>query len=317
MCSVNHSPDILEGMRLLLKLMVPYFIFTLAADASLKDMEKLNGALAFVLLLHFPFVIETLLKWFGTLDLQRDIPRVQALSGGRVIFGTFMCLIFVLFYYKWKRMPRSGSRAMLVFSILAAVGVILSGTRIAWFALLIAFIALGGLKKARSIAVFSLIALMLILAFLPVLQQRTGISVADGRISFTGIGAGTAVHRFSVWTWLWEEKISRRIITGYGLGSTLGIVGPLGMDYPHNEYIRVTLELGLIGLVLFCVSFVYLSGYLFRKHRKTLILLPIAVFLIMCLADNTLSNYLENGAIFAFLLVYMEKTMADIDLSDA
>lgn len=320
LCAVSlvYTSDILEGIRFFAKLLVPYLVFMLARESTDIGLERMRRGFFIVALLHMPFVFETLFKWFGTIDPSRDIPRAMGLSGGRVIFGTFMVFIFVLLYYRPNRLSGRDRRIYLIGSMFALFAVFLSGARIAWLALLVSVLVLGVVKNWKVAFFIGIIFLIMIIMFHPLLQQRLGIVFSEGKITITGAGAGTASDRLITWkTVLSQGDRSHWIIWGHGLGSSKRLLAfARHFDYPHNEYIRILLEVGISGLFLFLFAFFYLSTSLVRKYKNKLLLLPIAVFLIMCLADNTLNNYFENGAIFAFLLVYIGRTTTGTDLSD-
>lgn len=306
--SFLYTNDLMEGMRFFAKLLVPYLIFAVTQLLPIERLERINQGFLLVALLHIPFIIEILIKWFGSLDLTGDIPRASGLSGGRVILGTFMTFAFILFLYR-KSIPNDRYRLMYtIFSFLAIFGIILSGARIAWLAVAFAAVSLGMLKSLRSVFLICLILVLLIILFQPLLQHRLGLKMMGGEIVVEGAGAGTASVRLSAWKKLWEENISQRIVFGNGLGSSKKLLAfTRAMDYPHNEYIRIVLEVGIIGLVLFCFSLIFLGIHLFKRCKNRLIFLPIAVFLILSLAENTLNNYFENGAMFAYLLAYISR----------
>ncbi|MFC2141477.1 O-antigen ligase family protein [Acidobacteriota bacterium] len=306
--SLCYTPDLLEGFRFFLKLLVPYFVYVLSKQVSHQSLERINRGFLLVVFLHMPFVFETLFKWLKQFDPSRDIPRAMGLSGGRVILGTFMVFAFVLFSYR-RSLSRDGHGWIyLAFSVMAVFAIILSGARIAWVALAIAALLLGLLKNIKVLALIGMILLILIILFQPLLEHRLGLEIKDGKIGMKGAGGGTAEHRFTTWKVLWERDISPNLLLGNGLGSSKKLLSFTNMDYPHNEYIRILLELGVVGFALFCFAFLYLSVFLLRKTKNLKILIPISVFLVLSLAGNTLNNYFENAAICAYLLAYIERT---------
>jgi len=93
-----YSPDYLEGIRLLAKLLVPLLVYSLANSISFKRLEKINNAFTLVILLHLLVVVFPLLKW---IESRSDfVYRASGMAGARVSFGEFMFLMSILFYYR-------------------------------------------------------------------------------------------------------------------------------------------------------------------------------------------------------------------------
>jgi len=315
--SLFYSSDLLEGIRFFSKLLVPLLIYLLARSVSFLNFKKLNQTIIYVVLLHIPFVFLTLFGWFKEASGKGDILRASGLSGGRVIFGTFMVFVLILFYFRSFILQKEPGRKSYVMILLAVLSIILSGARIAWVGLIISFIVLGIFKKFKNLVLIGIIALLLIAFFRPLLQQRIGLETVDGGLAFKGAGAGTVRHRILIWEWLFREKIPNDIFWGHGLGSSKKILSELpkagipALDYPHNEYIRLLLETGIIGVFLFLYSYFYIIFNFLKKFKNISYILPILTYLIFCLADNTLNNYFENGAMFAYLMAYLEKGFAN------
>lgn len=314
--TLSYTLDLTEGIRLFAKLLVPLLIYMVAKSVLYSNFEKINKAFIGVVFLHLPFVLLILMQWFKPFGGIGGIPRASGLSGGMIIFGTFMVFMFVLFYYRNLISQKETGKKNFLLILVCLLGVILSGSRIAWIGLLVAMFMLGVFKKVKSIIIVGILAVLLIAFFGPLLQHRIGVQMVEGKLIFGGYGAGPARHRLLIWNWLLQEKIPQRIFWGYGLGSTKNILSELPkagipmLDYPANEYIRLLLEGGIIGIFLFLGSFFYLALFFIRKYKNILFILPIVVYLIFCLADNTLNYYFENGALFAYTLVYLEKCFA-------
>ncbi|MHA1344386.1 MAG: hypothetical protein ACTSQG_10385, partial [Promethearchaeota archaeon] len=229
--SLYYSIDFLEGIRFFSKLLVPFLIYWTTKIVSCQKLEKINRWIMYVVFLHSLFSIPTLLRWLK-LDIGvSDIPRASGLCGGRVIFGTFMVFIFILFYYRKLILQKKNTKENLFIILLALIGVILSGTRIAWIGLVISMITMGMAKRVRGImiggvVIGGLIILMLIF-FKPLFKQRIGMQFIEGKFIYTGSGGGTVYHRVLVWKWLFKEKIYSHFLNGYGLGSSKKILSEL------------------------------------------------------------------------------------------
>ncbi len=314
--TLSYTLDIVEGVRLFAKLLVPLLIYSVAKSVSYLNFKKINKAFIGVIFLHLPFVFFTLVAWFKYTG-GGGISRTGGLSGAMVIFGTFMVFMFILFYYRNLILQKETGKKGYLPILISLLGVILSGTRAAWIGLLVAMFMLGVFKKVKNIIIIAILAMLLIVFFGSQLQQRMGIQTVGGKLVLGQVGGGgTLRHRLLIWEWLSQEKIPQRIFWGYGLGSTKNILSELPkagipmLDYPGNEYIRLLLEGGIIGIFLFCCSVFYMALFFIRKYKNILFILPIVVYLIFCLTGNTLNNYFTSGALFAYILVYFEKCFA-------
>ncbi len=304
-----YTSDTLEGIRLFSKLLVPLLIYSLAVSLPYLTLEKINKAFYFVLLLHFSFILPNWIEWFEPYSGIGDIVRASGLTGGRVIFGTFMLFMFILFYSRSLL-----SRKSLLPIFISLIGVVLSGARIAWLGLLIFVLLSGEFKKKRNIILALIFVLCVVFPLRHLLIQRVGIGYSEGKIVFYEPGFGTVQHRIQVWKWLIEEKIPHRFFLGYGLGSSQKILSeaPLPpMDYPHNEYLRLWLEAGIVGVILFCFAYFFMTIYFYKKQKSLLLVLPILVYIFLGIAENTLNNYFENGGVLAYSLVYLKKSLAE------
>lgn len=310
--TLSYTLDIVEGVRLFTKLLVPLLIYSVAKSVSYLNFKKINKAFICVIFLHLPFMLFTLVEWFKYTG-KGGIPRASGLIGAWVLLGTFMVFMFILFYYRNLISQKETGKKNFLLILVCLLGVILSGSRIAWIGLLVAMFMLGVFKKVKNIIIVGILAVLLVVFFGPLLQQRIGVQIVENKVVLVGAGGGTARHRLLIWEWLFEEKIPQRIFWGYGLGSTKNILSELPkagipkLDYPGNDYIRLLLEGGIIGIFLFFCSVFYMALFFIRKYKNILFILPIVVYLIFCLADNTLNYYFENGAMLAYVLVYLEK----------
>lgn len=311
--SILYTSDLLEGMRFGAKLIVPPLIYMVAKSISLPDFERINKAFIFVIFLHFLSSLPVLLQWFKPATYPGDIPRASGLTGARVIFGTFMLFIFILFYYRNLILRKGNIKRGYLPILISSFSIILSGARIAWIGMALAMVWLGLFKKMRSILIILVLTITLVALFQPLLWQRLGLQFKGEKLLLQEHGGGGTVrHRIIVWEWLFKEKIPRRVFAGYGLGSTRSILSSSPepkvslMDYPHNEYIRILLEEGVIGLSLFCFSYLYLALRFIKRYKRILYILPVIIYLTCCTVDNTLNNYFENGAVFSYILAYLE-----------
>jgi hypothetical protein len=132
----------------------------------------------------------------------------------------------------------------------------LSGSRMATLAILLEWLILPGYRHqmARLFATGAIAALAVGLFYTPLFQERfflegegTLADVADGEISGSG--------RFEAWPKLWKE-VARRPILGAGAHGSARIVNKVWQTsyHPHNDYLRILLEQGVVGLSFFLLG---------------------------------------------------------------
>lgn len=89
--------------------------------------------------------------------------------------------------------------------------------------------------------------------------------VADAKQEATVVFLNTS-GRIGVWSALLEEGISKAPLLGNGAGFAAEFVSEeFDWTHPHNEYIRIFADHGLIGLVLFCTSILSLGIHFVRR----------------------------------------------------
>lgn len=145
-------------------------------------------------------------------------------------------------------------------------------------------------------------------------------SAFQSRFFYTGSGTLTDVAqgkvdtsgRFEAWPAVWEEAW-RHPVLGSGIGSTHAFISRIWDDVNlvHCDFLRVGFELGLVGLVLFVVSFVWQTWELWRQTRTTsgltraafgAALMGMIVFWINATTDNPLGyNLWYMDPLFALI----------------
>ena len=102
--------------------------------------------------------------------------------------------------------------------------------------------------------------------------------------------------RETMWP-MYLEEASKNPIWGAG-GDACGRFISWGGHHPHNDYIRVFFDYGLVGLVLFCVPFGYCTWDLWRRCRRekdslvcdalSVSFCGMVMFLLLAITDNVI-----------------------------
>jgi O-antigen ligase len=99
---------------------------------------------------------------------------------------------------------------------------------------------------------------------------------------------------------LWEESIKsflKHPILGVGAGSSDIVMQSFNLNTPHNEFIRVLIEIGIIGLIMFLIYILLQFKSLFSNARENPV--PWAIFLFFILT-LILDNSLDYNIFFTF-----------------
>lgn len=205
----------------------------------------------------------------------------QALSGQEFfdgerwrVSGTFthpnmlaFYLVFVitltLFVFLTLRKETVQKYFYLLLSLPLITALILTYTRGAWVALLVV-IFLIGLARYRLFLISVLgLAFILYALFLP-FQER-----ASSLISFSA--SDSTVWRLDLWRDAWGYA-QNNLLLGTGPGTAPLVIAAnrppdLGSSEPHNDYIKVILETGLVGLAIYVTLIAALFWHLWRGFR--------------------------------------------------
>jgi hypothetical protein len=139
-----------------------------------------------------------------------------------------------------------------------------------------------------------------------------GIEARNENAVVYNVARGDVTHeiasgRFEAWTFTYEQaKVNLAFGRGVGAGPIVGDIpgSPHGFTAQHNEYIRMLLEVGIVGGVILLTTMVFALGSVIRRSpprvRADLVAGGIA-FALYSITENTLS---APPLAVAFLLVF-------------
>lgn len=176
----------------------------------------------------------------------------------------------------------------------------LGGSRIATFALLVVWAAcpLVGRLPAR-LAVLGVVAVLGLAIFFSDVFQERFFGEEGGGLSEVAAGDFDSGGRFETWPRIWQEA-REHLVLGHGVGESRGFVAQVwpGTDKPHNDYLRIIFEQGLVGLALFVgvvLAQIWALRQLLARHRGEVrtafgaAYLGLIVLLVVALTDNPIS----------------------------
>lgn len=317
------STELVDGLRLLLKLAFPFLVFTavLGAARSRDDLERLAtwtliGAAVIALVLNPLYVMA------GGYEVYADgRMRVRGIGVHENPFSFYLLAVLLLAF---ARYAVRGDRRMLLLCGVLGVWMVLTLTRITLLASMVglAGIALYGAVLAgnyRVLAGAALVGGAVAIALVPVALERTlGYVPTPGQL-FTLMTDPLQLYRSMNWQGrelLWPVILAAMLsspIFGLGLGSTGDI---LRANFPpemglvvHNEYLRLTAETGVVGGVLFMVAILaWFRGALragrLRDPRVREFAFPaiggILAWAVIAITDNAFDYYAQFTQFIAF-----------------
>ena len=182
------------------------------------------------------------------------------------IYGTFfhphayglyliflVVLTYVMLHIKQRFLNRSG---LLVLLLCCSLSLLWTYSRGAWIAVLVAAGLIALITRWRSsFAALGIVGLLAVL--LPQIPQR-----------FEDVTAPMSQGSFQWRVDLWKKMVSligSHSVLGYGLGSFYFYSEGWAA---HNDYLRLVFETGILGLVLYLLSFFSIGFFALRQARR-------------------------------------------------
>ena len=204
-----------------------------------------------------------------------------------------------------ERVKRIGLRVKwpIVGWLIGAIGLLLSLSRSGWLGLaaaVLVYLIFAADKKIRKIIFGAIVAIIIIVFAVPNLRWR---------VILPFYGEKSAVSRIS----LWRDGLSGvkdAPILGLGLNGFAKDYGYLNTDpnldthnFPHNIFLDLWVETGLIGLISLIGLITYYI-YTGLKNRRDIFALGVALFLIAIIFQGLVDNpYFKNDLALVFWIV--------------
>lgn len=314
---------------------VIYMISTLmwAVDYELALQKAYEITLVFIvtITIHITtlFVRDDLLKdyfWlsiflfsiiFGFIAIQGadETSRTQALGGGPNVFGRNMGLfVFSSLYFIQKGFNKYIG---FIFVFLGIILTIASGSRGAMLSLLIGGLAYFLIKRIKMIQLFKIITVLIIfciLCYVSMLTTSIGqkvTNVINERIIYLTIEEQYDANRMTIYKSAMELGHDAPF-----LGSGLSAFKATGLGvYPHNIFLEIFTEGGLVGLTLLLLSLVLFFIYLI-KYNDWLDAATVSATIMLLMATQVSGDLYDSRGLFILLVlcslaVSMPKKMPD------
>lgn len=318
------SIDRLEGARLFLKLAYPFLTFLVVIGlANTPERLQTLAKLTLLSLVLYALIINPIfVAYVGTdVDYHGNV-RVRGLNG--VNAWAFYCTAMLMI-----TMTRGFSRRNIWYFWLSAVLVMwiaLTQSRIAALAAVMGIIIIGVLtaltSQNRKALPVSLIAVGVVTTvFVPFVMQRSlGFIPGPGELLHMITDPAYLYRSINwegrqvIWALLWGGFLASPV-WGLGLGSATGLMrsyfGEGGVAVPHNEYMRLLTDTGVIGLLLFAIAMgvwlvaaIRMSRHAHREVREYAIAaaaLAVA-WIVIAITDNAIDYYNNLSQYLGFLM---------------
>lgn len=295
--SINPTGSLIEWLRILSILSLYLLGFILIKNSD--DFKKLIYIIIFSTLIPGIFAFNQFLTEGGMTIIDEGITnRIFGTFAHPNLFAYYLIiplalLIFLMFKNEFKE--KVDYFPLLFFTPIFTL-LLLTYTRGAWLSFLIVILIFGALKYRKLLA-GAILVLILIYFVFPPLHNRVN--------DLFYLKPGSSI------TWrinLWKDSLrysQERIIAGYGIGTANQVIlekrgQEMGSPDPHNDYLKILLEGGLLGIisylaVILSLIFTLLRGFVksesvFGKNLYLLFLGITVALYIMSFADNILRN---------------------------
>ena len=323
--SIGVSNYFQESMAGLIKLLTVWFLFAFAYNSVDKEDDAIRIIDSLILSSVVPLAFGFYEAITGNYDilLDSEVDRIASVFVTGNDYGIFLTFLTAVCAIRLSRVnSRNVQRAVLVILLMVLVSQVLSLNRGTWLALTIGFV----LAAAKYNRFFN---------FKPFLAGATVFLVIfSGTIAdrFSELSDPSSVHydktstlegRFNYWQAI-TPLIVERPILGYGLGTgSLVTKKHLGTtNKPHNDYVHISLEMGIFAALAYIGFLIRILVYFFTRPiiqdlwiwNFSLLMLS-TYFIIISMTQNIVQTTL-NFPIFMILVAVVLKLNRNFELEN-
>ena len=310
---VLRSNSLLFSMRQWVPVLTSFVVYALAARLFVgsRQAQRVVDVIGVSFILPAGLGVYQLITGTGASRYEFEFPAVVGTFVHPNIFGHFLVLVIALFL--GQALYQTGRRRVVAAASVVLALLLLVGTyaRAAWVGALIVFFAIGIL---RARALLALVTVGALITFGSGLVPSIGERFADPLAA----GGSLGDRLFRLWPATWQAWLSATGSEGggflvvvnrlAGLGPGIGLaLSRYGLqEQPHNDYLRVLVEYGIFGLVLYLaltIGLVLMAFRTWRDVRSTdraaaaiaLSFLAFAVaFPVMSITDNVFAQTVDQ-----------------------
>lgn len=270
--SIYWAPDFRWAIRFVTRLSAPFFTYLIISD--MLDRKMVRQVINAMYASSAIPIVYGFYQWItGTgNDVTEGYNRVNSSFFHPAHFSMYLTFLFCLAYAEFLD-PRTKNKAVrLVYILLLAALEVSTYTRISWLAMGVCFLYLSWVYGKRSyIAAGAVVGgFVLLAAGGGIIERFTSVGDVLGSDNVYDLNSSVGWRLY-----FWDEILRRfweRPWFGFGAGSSVMLgVEIFGVEAaPHNGYLRVLYETGIVGTL----AFVWVLGVMlwqgFRLIRKNL-----------------------------------------------
>ncbi len=270
--SMYWAPDFRWAIRFVTRLSAPFFTYLIISD--MLDRKMVGQVINAMYASSAIPIVYGFYQWItGTgNDVTEGYNRVNSSFFHPAHFSMYLTFLFCLAYAEFLD-PRKPNKALrLIYILLLAALEISTYTRISWLAMGVCFLYLSWVYGKRSyIAAAAVVGgFVLLAAGGGIVERFTSVGDVLGSDNIYDLNSSVGWRLY-----FWDEIMRRfwdRPWFGFGAGSSVMLgVEIFGVEAaPHNGYLRVLYETGIIGMASFLWVLAVMLWQGFRLIRKRL-----------------------------------------------
>jgi O-antigen ligase len=311
--SLSYSQDATQGLGDLLRITTGFVFFWFVYNLIETEEQVLSIHRWIVLssVLPITYGIYQFFTNTGFFDFNRGLMRINSTFIAPTVYANYLiivCLsgIHLLFLTKKVNKPLH-----LVILSTALLSLILTWGRTSWVAFTAGLFVLMSLKEKRWLLIpLSALLIIGLVITKPQLSERF-------MEAFEKREAGKSSWQTRKYLWKSTLKaFKKRPVLGYGIGSSLLVVQKAARlrtgKIPHNDYIRLLIEVGLIGFLLFgglIIAF-FIKLWSLVSNQKNGTLIEYYKFNIALLCSYCVAAIAENVIMDVTILMFVFSLMA-------
>jgi O-antigen ligase len=264
--SMFWAPDFRWAVRFVTRLAAPFFTYLIISDMI--DSKMVKQVISSMYASSVIPIVYGFYQWItGTgNDVTEGYNRVNSSFFHPAHFSMYLTFLFCLAYAEFLD-PRAKNRALRLFYIVLLVALEISTyTRISWLAMGLCFLYLSWVYGKRSyiLATAAVGAVVLLGAGGGIIERFTSVGDVLGSDNVYDLNSSVGWRLY-----FWDEILRRiwdRPWFGFGAGSSVMLgVEIFGVEAaPHNGYLRVLYETGIVGFL----AFTWVLGVMFWQGLR-------------------------------------------------
>lgn len=258
--SVLFSNYTIYSLREFAELCTIFLVYLLAANIlnKPKDLKRLVNIIIISSFVPITFALYQVISKTGTIEwgIMRVKGTMSHYNGLAFYLLIVLPFIFEKFAMRWQKGKTSTIAGLcwLIMFLTTVFVIIKTYTRSAWLGMAAEFLALFVLGRKKLLLTFCLIFLFIPLFVLDVILRIEEVFVGAGNVYGVGPTSSSLMWRIRTWSKLLNLFFKKPFL-GYGIGTSFFLSKSAFNEtfMPHNDYLRVLLEMGLIGLACFLI----------------------------------------------------------------